>query len=77
VDLVIDPPESLVDTPPRLAVADTSPGAMAEALMARRRKYQGGGDDRLVTFPEAGHFLRPPVTPTTVAQNVARVGRHA
>jgi pimeloyl-ACP methyl ester carboxylesterase len=46
---------------------------MAEALMARRREYQAGVDDRLVTFPEGGHFLRPPVTPTTVAQNESLV----
>jgi pimeloyl-ACP methyl ester carboxylesterase len=40
---------------------------MAEALMARRREYQAGVDDRLVTFREVGHFLRPPVTQTVVA----------
>ena len=35
MDLVIDPPESLVDTPPRLAIADTSAGASSTTELSR------------------------------------------
>jgi pimeloyl-ACP methyl ester carboxylesterase len=35
---------------------------MAAAILARRSR----SDDRHIEFPAAGHFLRPPVTPTTV-----------
>ena len=41
--------------------------AMAQALLDRRR--QQGAGDRLLLLPDAGHFLRPPVTPTTVDRN--------
>ncbi|WP_146132601.1 acyl-CoA thioesterase/bile acid-CoA:amino acid N-acyltransferase family protein [Streptomyces solincola] len=37
---------------------------MAQALLDRRRDR--GREDSLLVLPGAGHFLRPPVTPTTV-----------
>lgn len=48
-------------------VADESYPAdrMARALIARRDR----DSDRLVILPNAGHFLRPPATPTTVDRN--------
>lgn len=48
-------------------VADQSYPAdrMARALIARR----GRDTDRLLILPNAGHFLRPPATPTTVDRN--------
>ncbi|SNT51739.1 alpha/beta hydrolase [Rhodococcoides kyotonense] len=48
-------------------VADASYPAdrMARALLARRRR----DTDRLLILPNAGHFLRPPATPTTVDRN--------
>lgn len=46
------------------------PGAeMARAILERR----GRDDDECHVFPGAGHFLRPPVTPTTVPWNDALV----
>lgn len=62
---------------PLLAVAGSDdamwPSAtMAQALIERRRVH-GVGDDRLLLLPGAGHFLRPPVTPTTVDRNDALV----
>jgi pimeloyl-ACP methyl ester carboxylesterase len=42
------------------------PGSeMAAALLARRRAAGLTGDEHLA-LPESGHFVRPPVTPTTV-----------
>jgi hypothetical protein len=38
---------------------------MANQLLDRRAR----AEDRLLAFPEAGHFLRPPVIPTTVSWN--------
>jgi dienelactone hydrolase len=38
---------------------------MADSIMARRHR----ADDRHLTFPDAGHFFRPPFTPTTVPWN--------
>jgi dienelactone hydrolase len=38
---------------------------MADSIMARRHR----ADDRHLTFPDAGHFFRPPLTPTTVPWN--------
>jgi hypothetical protein len=46
--------------------------AMARALIERRRTH-GITDDRLLLLPGAGHFLRPPVTPTTVDRNDALI----
>lgn len=48
-------------------VADASYPAdrMARALIARRHR----DTDRLLVLPNAGHFLRPPATPTTVDRN--------
>lgn len=43
---------------------------MARALLSRRPERSG---DRLVLLPGAGHFLRPPITPTTVDHNDALV----
>jgi BAAT / Acyl-CoA thioester hydrolase C terminal/Acyl-CoA thioester hydrolase/BAAT N-terminal region len=42
---------------------------MADQLLARRRTYGVAAADRQLTFPGAGHFLRPPITPTTVARS--------
>jgi dienelactone hydrolase len=46
-------------------------GQMAQELLDRRRRAGAphGSGDRLVLLPGAGHFLRPPVTPTTVDRN--------
>jgi dienelactone hydrolase len=38
---------------------------MADSIMARRNRP----DDRHLSFPDAGHFFRPPFTPTTVPWN--------
>lgn len=42
---------------------------MADAIAARRREHGVDGRDRRVTLPDAGHFSRPPATPTTVDRN--------
>jgi dienelactone hydrolase len=39
---------------------------MARVLHDRRRRYDRDGHDVIVDYPEAGHFLRPPICPTTV-----------
>ena len=39
---------------------------MAESIASRRRAHGVGADDRLLRFDDAGHFMRPPITPTTV-----------
>jgi dienelactone hydrolase len=39
---------------------------MAQALRDRRRAHDAGADDRLIVVAKAGHFLRPPLIPTTV-----------
>jgi dienelactone hydrolase len=39
---------------------------MADAILERRRRTGVGDEDRHLHFPEAGHFFRPPITPTTV-----------
>lgn len=44
-------------------------GQMANAIMSRRQR----SDDVHMSFENAGHFLRPPVTPTTVPWNDALV----
>ena len=38
---------------------------MADSIMARRDR----ADDHHRSFPDAGHFFRPPFTPTTVPWN--------
>lgn len=43
--------------------------AMAEQIRTRRDNPA----DRYLALPDAGHFLRPPVTPTTVAWNAELV----
>jgi len=47
--------------------------AMARALIDRRRQHGGHDADRLLLLSGAGHFLRPPVTPTTVDRNESLV----
>jgi dienelactone hydrolase len=42
---------------------------MAQALHRRRRQHATGGDDVELNYPGAGHFFRPPATPTTVNRN--------
>lgn len=50
------------------------PGArMAEAIVQRRRAAGTAESDVLLSFPDAGHFVRPPFTPTTVPWNDALV----
>jgi pimeloyl-ACP methyl ester carboxylesterase len=50
------------------------PGAlMAKGIVQRRRAAGTGKRDVLLSFPDAGHFVRPPVTPTTVPWNDALV----
>lgn len=44
--------------------------AMATSIAARRRERGVGGQDQLLTLPGAGHFCRPPATPTTVDRDV-------
>jgi hypothetical protein len=39
---------------------------MARAVAERRRAHGSGGADEHLRFPDAGHFMRPPITPTTV-----------
>jgi dienelactone hydrolase len=62
---------------PLLAVAGSDDAMWPSATMARalieRRRMHGVGDDRLLLLPGAGHFLRPPVTPTTVDRNDALI----
>lgn len=63
---------------PLLAVAGSDdamwPAAtMAQALVERRRAHGTGDADRLLLLPGAGHFLRPPVIPTTVDRNDALI----
>jgi hypothetical protein len=46
---------------------------MADAIAQRRRAAGVDEADVLLSFPDAGHFVRPPVTPTTVPWNGALV----
>jgi pimeloyl-ACP methyl ester carboxylesterase len=46
------------------------PAAQMTEMIAERRNRAGvGSDDMSLVFPRAGHFLRPPITPTTVPWN--------
>lgn len=50
------------------------PGARMAAAIAQRRGAAGvGAEDVMLSFADAGHFIRPPVTPTTVPWNDALV----
>ena len=50
------------------------PSARMAAAIAERRSTAGvGADDVTLSFPGGGHFIRPPVTPTTVPWNDALV----
>jgi pimeloyl-ACP methyl ester carboxylesterase len=42
---------------------------MANAIATRRRDAGVGDDDVVLVFEHAGHFIRPPGTPTTVPWN--------
>ncbi len=46
---------------------------MARAMAARRRDAGVDAGDEVVVFDHAGHFLRPPVTATTVPWNDSMV----
>ena len=46
---------------------------MAEMIAQRRKGAGVDSGDRYLAFPGAGHFLRPPITPTTVPWNDALV----
>jgi hypothetical protein len=39
---------------------------MSESIVERRRSHAVGSADRQLRFADAGHFLRPPITPTTI-----------
>jgi dienelactone hydrolase len=39
---------------------------MAESIIERRRSHAVGSEDRQLRFADAGHFIRPPITPTTI-----------
>ena len=63
---------------PMLAVAGEADAmwpsaAMAQALLDRRKERGDTSHDRLLLLPDAGHFLRAPVTPTTVDRNESLV----
>jgi hypothetical protein len=50
------------------------PGSrMADAIMERRRDAGVGDRDRLLRFSGAGHFIRPPIVPTTVDRSAELV----
>jgi hypothetical protein len=56
---------------PLLLVAGTADAmwpsvTMAQSIVDRRREHGVGDGDELVVLPDAGHFMRPPATPTTV-----------
>ena len=42
---------------------------MAQALHRRRKQHDAGHHDVELEYPGAGHFFRPPATPTTVNRN--------
>ena len=46
---------------------------MAEHIATRRREHGVDQRDRYLALPGAGHFLGPPITPTTVAWNAELV----
>lgn len=55
---------------PMLLIAGTEdemwPSAtMAQTIARRRREHGVGTDDHLLLLPDAGHFMRPPGTPST------------
>jgi hypothetical protein len=39
---------------------------MAQAILERRRGHGSGAMDEHLRFPDAGHFVRQPITPTTI-----------
>jgi dienelactone hydrolase len=39
---------------------------MSESIIERRRSHGVGSEDRHLRFADAGHFIRPPITPTTI-----------
>jgi bile acid acyltransferase/acyl-CoA thioester hydrolase-like protein len=54
------------------AVVVVSPTHVVWQELLDRRRRAGAphaSGDRLVLLPGAGHFLRPPITPTTVDRN--------
>jgi dienelactone hydrolase len=46
---------------------------MARQIIERRRRHGTGAGDAHIDLPDAGHFLRPPIIPTTVPWNDALV----
>ena len=46
---------------------------MARQIIERRRRRGTSAGDGHLDLPDAGHFLRPPITPTTVPWNDAQV----
>ncbi len=45
------------------------PASEMAAAVIQRRQEHGIQTDRHIDYPRAGHFIRPPVAPTTVAWN--------
>jgi len=39
---------------------------MSDSIIERRRNHGVGSEDRQLRFADAGHFIRPPITPTTI-----------
>jgi hypothetical protein len=39
---------------------------MSESILERRREHGVGSQDRGLRFADAGHFIRPPIIPTTI-----------
>jgi alpha-beta hydrolase superfamily lysophospholipase len=61
---------------PLLLIAGTQDAVWPGEQMARELIKRRGerADDRLLVLPDAGHFLRPPVIPTTVNRTDGLVG---
>lgn len=63
---------------PMMTIAGTSDAmwpaaAMAQDLHQRRKQHGAGHQDLALQYSDAGHFFRPPATPTTVDRNESLV----
>ncbi|MQA74710.1 MAG: hypothetical protein GEU88_10290 [Solirubrobacterales bacterium] len=63
-------PVERVDCPLLLVAGDADEmwpaSEMSESIVERRRSHGVGSEDRHLRFADAGHFIRPPITPTTI-----------
>lgn len=70
-------PVERIDCPLMLVCGEDDqmwPGArMAQAIVQRRGTVAAAESDVLLSFPDAGHFVRPPISPTTVPWNDALI----